>query len=147
MSNEQKGWGSRGAGVGPYSITPVDMRPQGLTIEGFERNRVIILGPKDYELLLKVATEIGSRTKRMFAVLTPQYQLNEDGTVLAEGNVRVIKSGPLYDDVFEPLRQMREDMIKEGTSEDVIERTISDVLEANIAELNDASDETHDALR
>lgn len=151
MRNEQ-----RGGGVGFHHIDRIDMRSDTTTPEGFSRDSVAIISTEEYELLLRVSSEIGMRTNRSLVVLKPQYQAVQGKTLredmpLDSDKVRVIKEGRLYDRVFEPIRQMREDMIKEGTSEDVIERTISDVLEADIAELNERSEESqddpHDALR
>lgn len=146
MTSEQ-----RGAGVGPFHLDPVDRRNEGLTPEGFDPKSVAILDAEEYDLLLRVASELGHRTKHSLAVLTPQFQAQQDGAPLDPGQVRVIKSGELYDDVFEPLRQMREEMVKEGTSEDLIERTIARTLEGEITHLNEESqesqDESRDALR
>lgn len=153
MGNEQKGGRSRGAGVGFHHIEYEDRRADQL----FEPGRVVILDAKEYELLLRVATQISNRTKRVLAVLTPLDQLNEDGTPLAEGRVRVVKSGPLYDQLFEPIRKMREGMVKEKVSQDIIEQTIANFLEADIAELNEGAgtvevseephEDYHDVLR
>lgn len=142
---------SEGNGVGPKFIPPVDRRSEGLTIEGFKPDQEVFLTRPEYDLLLRVAAEISRRTSRTFVVIEPEYQKDtngedlqerrdEEGNILQEGRVRIIKSG-LYDEVFEPLRQMREQMLREESSPEEIEDTIKMTLGRDIEELNEATTE------
>lgn len=84
-------------------------------------------------MLLKVATAVNTQTRRTFVVIEPQYQPKPD-------RIRIIKDA-IYDEVFEPLRQMREQMLREESSPEVIEDMIKMTLGRDIEELNEATTE------